>query len=152
MLMHVRQSILPPPLDDGMVQQLTDLANQIIDDMNAGQDPAPLIAAFNAAAGQQLDVAAFHAAWEGSGTQVLVETSLRLAPQRIPDITDAELLEIITYLMDGHGSVSEQSYWLEFLDRNLPHPAISNLIYRRFNELTPAQILAEAQAYKPIQL
>jgi hypothetical protein len=135
-----------------MVQRLTDLADQIVDYMNAGQDPAPLIATFNAATGQQLDLAAFHAAWEGSGTQVLVEASLRPAPQRVPDITDAELVDIITYLVKGHGSLGEQSYWLAFLDRNLPHPAISNLIYRQFDEPTPAQILAEAKAYKSIQL
>ena len=83
---------------------------------------------------------------------MLVETALRPSAQPVPDITDDELLEVITYLVDGHDSESEQSYWLEFLDRNLPHPAMSNLIYWRFDELTPVQILAEAKTYKPILL
>jgi hypothetical protein len=150
--MRVRLSILPPPLDAQAVQRLTDLADDIVEAMNTGRDTAHFITQFNVATGQQCDLAAFHGAWEGSGTRALVEAVLRPSPQRIPDITDEELLEIIAYLVNGHGSASEQGYWLEFLERNLPHPAISDLIYWRFAEPNPAQILAEAKAYKPIQL
>jgi len=50
--MRVRPSILPPLLDERLVQQLTDLANDIVDAIG---DPEPLIAAFNAATGQQVD-------------------------------------------------------------------------------------------------
>ena len=34
--MHIRPSILPPPLDEQVVQRLTDLADDIIHVMNAG--------------------------------------------------------------------------------------------------------------------
>jgi hypothetical protein len=149
-MMRVRTSILPPPLDEQTVQQLTDLADDIVTAMNEGRTCSDLIAAFNNATGQQFDRAAFHGAWEGSGTRTLVESALRPSPQRVEGLTDEELLEIIISLVNGEGSPSEEGYWLEFLDRNLPHPAIVDLIYWR--ELTPEQILAEAKAYKPIAL
>ncbi len=107
-------------------------------------------ASFNSATASNLDVAAFHGAWEGSGTRTLVETVLRPAPAKVIDITDHELLEIITYLMEGEGTESEQSYWLDFLDRNLPHPAISDLIY--YDDLTSEEVLRRAKSYQPILL
>jgi hypothetical protein len=147
-----RSFLLPPPLDAQTVQHLTYLADQIAETMNAGHNPTTLIASFNVATGQQFDAAAFHGAWEGGGTRMFVETILRPPPQKVPDITDAELLEIITYLVEGQGTASEQSYWIEFLERHLPHPEIASLIYWRFEEPSPVQILAEAKAYQPIRL
>ncbi len=148
--MRVRPTILPLPLNEQRVQHLTDLADAIVAAMNAGDDPLRLIAEFNTAAACNLDVAAFHGAWEGSGTRTLVETVLRPAPAKVADITDHELLEIITYLMEGKGTESEESYWLDFLDRNLPHPAISDLIY--YEDLTPAEVLQRTKSYQPILL
>jgi hypothetical protein len=57
---------------------------------------------------------------------------------------------LIKRLSSGKASEHEQSYWLQVLKRNLPHPEISDLIYWR--DLSPEEILAKALAYKPIQL
>jgi len=39
---------------------------------------------------------------------------------------------------------------LEILQRNVPHPEVSDFIY--YNDLTPEEIVAKALNYKPIQL
>jgi hypothetical protein len=148
--MRIRPSLLPPPLDPSRVAQLTALADQIIERMNQGHHPADLIAVFNKEVGGEYRVGDFHGVFESIGSQAFVEQVLRPTPTRVTDITDAELLEVISFLAEARGSVSEQGYWLTFLERNLPYPAIADLIYYR--DLTPEGILSQAKAYRPIIL
>ena len=39
---------------------------------------------------------------------------------------------------------------IEIFERNVPHPAVTDLIY--YDDLTPEQIVDKALTYKPIQL
>lgn len=41
---------------------------------------------------------------------------------------------------------------LEVVERNVPHPEVSNLIYWNEKDLSPEQIIDIALAYKPMQL
>ena len=65
---------------------------------------------------------------------------------------EKELLELITKLANGEGSDSEAQNWLQTINRNVPFPDVSELIFYHDPELSPQQILEKALAYKPIQL
>ena len=75
----------------------------------------------------------------------------------IPDITYDELLEIITRVYNAQGSVSHTNFWISLLEKNLPDPRISELIYwpdQYFNDdqhsnLSPKEMLDIALAVKP---
>lgn len=41
---------------------------------------------------------------------------------------------------------------IEVVERNVPHPEVSDLIYWNDEDFTPEQIVDIALAYKPIQL
>jgi hypothetical protein len=63
-----------------------------------------------------------------------------------------QLVELVGKLQRSEGTEDEQMGWLLLLDRNVPHPAISDLIYHSEGELTAEEIVEQALAYKPIQL
>ena len=62
-----------------------------------------------------------------------------------------ELVTFVGKLPRCEGTEDEQTVWLLLLDRNVPHPAISDLIYHSGGNLT-ARDHRQAFAYKPIQL
>jgi hypothetical protein len=75
-----------------------------------------------------------------------------LSPSDLDPEDDARLLAIIALMMNAEGSEEETMGWLEILERHLPYPGVSDLIFWRDDLETPEAILAEARSYKPIQL
>jgi len=57
--------------------------------------------------------------------------------------------QLLSAVLFGHGYVAA---WGRIIWPRLPHPAISDLIYHSTDELTAAEIVEQAFAYKPIQL
>lgn len=69
----------------------------------------------------------------------------------------SELLRLVTYLMSGEGTESEQVAALRELESRVPHPRVSDLIFwpqhEGFDrELTPDEVVDVALAYRPIEL
>ncbi|MEN1989576.1 bacteriocin immunity protein [Paenibacillus hubeiensis] len=62
------------------------------------------------------------------------------------------LVELVRKLMHAEGTEAELDNMLSELERQVPHPAISNLIFWDDRELTPEQIVEEALAARPIIL
>ncbi len=60
------------------------------------------------------------------------------------------LLDIIRKLQNAEGSEEEEVSWLETLERNVPHPEISDLIF--YDDLSPEEILDRALKHTPISL
>jgi hypothetical protein len=150
---EIRTDLLPPDLDEAVVVHLTQLVSQIVAYLEQGNDAAALVTTFNEATGRNYsvkDFALFSAA--EMNMRVFVEDALTPSPMRRKDVVDADLLAIIALLSNGEGSRREQVYWLEFLERHLPYPGISDLIFWRGDLQTPEAILAEAKSYTPIQL
>jgi translation elongation factor EF-4 len=62
-----------------------------------------------------------------------------------------ELIELVNEIIDVKGKTEEQiDELVEILIKNVPHPAVTDLIY--FENLTPEEIVDKALSYKPIQL
>ncbi|MBJ8030331.1 bacteriocin immunity protein [Bacillus cereus group sp. N21] len=67
-------------------------------------------------------------------------------------ITRAELISLVSKLVECEGTEKEIDEMIEVVERNVPHPEVSDLLYWNDEELTPEQIVDIALAYKPIQL
>ncbi|MGG3519757.1 hypothetical protein COM13_21745 [Bacillus pseudomycoides] len=67
-------------------------------------------------------------------------------------ITREELISLVSKLVECEGTEKEIDEMIEVVERNVPHPEVSDLLYWNDEELTPEQIVDIALAYKPIQL
>jgi hypothetical protein len=62
-----------------------------------------------------------------------------------------ELIDIVNKIISIDGKTeAEINELVLILSKNVPHPAVSDLIY--FDTLTPEEIIDKALSYKPIQL
>lgn len=67
-------------------------------------------------------------------------------------LTKAQIVDLVTRLYNGEGSEEEAGEWINLLQRNVPHPDISNLIFWPEEDLTIEEIVEKALNYKPIVL
>ncbi|NDV95701.1 hypothetical protein D0T84_12360 [Dysgonomonas sp. 521] len=66
-------------------------------------------------------------------------------------MTRKELIQLVEQILDVEKYSEKQlDDMLELLHRNVPHPAVANLIY--YDNLSPEEIVDKALDYKPIQL
>ena len=84
--------------------------------------------------------------------QVRAHRKLEDTVRARPRPSKAELVELVGKLQRCEGTDDEQTVWLLLLERNVPHPAISDLIYHSGSDLTAEEIVEQALAHKPIQL
>ncbi len=67
-------------------------------------------------------------------------------------LTREELIKLVERMCNGEGSDDEIGEWIEILERNVPDPNVSDLVYWNNEGLTPEQIIDRAMSYKPIIL
>jgi hypothetical protein len=69
-------------------------------------------------------------------------------------MTRAELVDAVRRIASAEETDEETSRLLTLVSRNVPHPAVSDLIFYPPNgvELTPEQVVEIALAYQPIEL
>ncbi|WP_291581483.1 bacteriocin immunity protein [Clostridium sp. UBA6640] len=67
-------------------------------------------------------------------------------------LTREELISLVSKIVECEGTEEEIDEMIEVVERNVPHPEVSDLIYWNEKDLTPEQIVDIALAYKPIQL
>ena len=66
-------------------------------------------------------------------------------------MTKSELSELVKNIKDVRGKTEEElARLIEKLEKNVPHPEVSDLIY--WNDLAPEKIVEIALSYKPFQL
>jgi hypothetical protein len=73
------------------------------------------------------------------------------------ELSKAQLVELVERIMGGRGNEREIENWLDLLQKNVPHPGVSDLIFwpHKFglgDSPTAGEIVEKALAYKPIQL
>ncbi|MFD6510566.1 MULTISPECIES: bacteriocin immunity protein [unclassified Bacillus (in: firmicutes)] len=68
------------------------------------------------------------------------------------EITREELINLVGKIVECEGTEEEIDEMLEAVERNVPHPEVSDLIYWNDKDLSSEQIVDIALAYKPIQL
>ena len=128
------------------------LCNQI---ENASEDEAgPLIARWNARAGMEYTYPEFLSYYGAVSIETFVGEMLLGQPTYVPDLTYPELREVLCARLALELSDAVDSYFLGWLEVNLPGSNVSNLIYwpniwfgdESINELSHDQILAYAMA------
>ena len=69
-------------------------------------------------------------------------------------MTKDELVQAVRRIIDADGTESELDGLLGLVDRNVPHPSVSDLIFYPPNgiELSAEEIVNAALAYQPIGL
>jgi len=67
-------------------------------------------------------------------------------------MTDVELLDLIARLQRGEGGDDVATEWIAELERGIPCPRITDLIFFGEPSDTPEDILRKAREYRPIQL
>ena len=69
-------------------------------------------------------------------------------------MTKSELVELVRKIMNAEGTELELNQMIEKLEKNVPHPDVSDLIFYPDdeNEVTPEKIVEKALSYSPIQL
>jgi hypothetical protein len=152
--MELRYELMPPALDEAKVRHLAGLAARI-DGARPGQWEDELDE-FNREAGTALNFVDFQGIYGGQDHDTWVRKVLAEPDcKRLPDITRAELLELIRRAAECHGEEHEVDFWLKMLAINIPDPRIADLIFwpgeylgdgDNLRQLTPEQILDIAQA------
>ncbi|MFI1968094.1 hypothetical protein BLA24_21155 [Streptomyces cinnamoneus] len=68
-------------------------------------------------------------------------------------MTREELIQLVERIMAGEGETeAEHDELVHTLERNVIHPAVTDLIYHTRPELTAEEVVDRALAYKPIAL
>ena len=67
-------------------------------------------------------------------------------------LSKAQLVELVQRIVNHEGTEEEVDGWVLTVERNVPAPGITDLIYHSREKLSPEEIVDRALAYKPIQL
>lgn len=63
-----------------------------------------------------------------------------------------EMVGLVEHLQRGEGDDDEASAWLEALERSIPSPHVSDLIFYSAEDLTAAEIVDRAHEHRPFAL
>ncbi|WP_044973122.1 bacteriocin immunity protein [Ruminococcus sp. HUN007] len=63
-----------------------------------------------------------------------------------------ELIKLVSDIIECNGTEKEIDEMMEVVEKNVPDPNVSDLIFWNDDNLTPEQIIDKAFEYKPIQL
>jgi len=72
-----------------------------------------------------------------------------------PSLTRHDLVVLVQRIMNSEGTEEEIAEWMHLVQSNVPHPAVSNLIFypsKGGPPLSAKQIVDRALAYRPIAL
>ncbi|MNJ62324.1 bacteriocin immunity protein [Paenibacillus fonticola] len=60
-----------------------------------------------------------------------------------------ELIKVVEKILNAEDSEEELDNLIDILEKNVPHPNVSDLIFWNDEELSAAEIVEEALKYKP---
>lgn len=63
-----------------------------------------------------------------------------------------QLIALVTRIIDADGTEEEINDMITLLERNVPHPEVSDLIFYSEEDMTAEQMVDSALAYKPMRL
>jgi hypothetical protein len=155
--MELRPELLPPPVTPERINALSLEIERICGLLDrrlpdAGE-AASAISDFNAMTGHAYVAYDFAAYYASRNLEEFALEAARPAWPRVPDITRAELVEVTQRILDEPAD-PDCPYYLLILRANVPHPAITNLIFRPAagTEPTAEEIIDKALSYRPITL
>ncbi len=127
--MQLRPQLEPTSLDAAKIERLTWLA----DNLDGEQRPAQIeawLGEFNALAATALTWPDFQEIYGYQNHDEWVKSLLlRQRVRALPDISRAELCEIVRRIMANPGGESETDFYLALLQANVPYRGVSDLIF-----------------------
>jgi hypothetical protein len=124
--MSVRPEFMLPSVSEETRDRLKLIARAMLQAAHdAAGHPEALIGQFNQQTNRTYNLHDFIVADDTIGFDAFVTHAVLPQPVKVANITDAECLKIIAFLQRGEGTTQEQTYWLEFLNRNLPIQRLS---------------------------
>jgi hypothetical protein len=75
-----------------------------------------------------------------------------LTSQLGKNLSRGQMIELVKKIQQADGTLEEIDAWLLLIERNVPHPTLSDLIYGSAEDLSAEEIVDRALAYKPILL
>ncbi|MFD3842934.1 hypothetical protein ACFWWC_42965 [Streptomyces sp. NPDC058642] len=152
-VVDLRAELLPPPVSRQRLHALCADVERIAGLLEAGAEAAgEAIAAFNATTGHDYQVLDFAEYAGCRSAEEFAREAARPARPRVADVTRDELVEIVRRALMA---TPDSSYYLRFLEANMAHPGMSDLVFHPSDNLHDAsaeQIVDEALQYRPIAL
>jgi hypothetical protein len=68
------------------------------------------------------------------------------------NLSRSQLVDLVAKVQRVEGAEEEIHAWMELLERNVPDPYVSDLIFNSKEELTAEEVIERAFAYQPILL
>lgn len=125
--MDLRPELMPPKLDEAKVTRLAALAGKIDGALPGLRED--LLEEFNSEAGTSLRFTDFQGIYGAEEHDIWVRRLLmEQAVKPVPDVTRAELAEVVRRAMQPDHHPENEAYMAVF-DANVPLPAASNLIF-----------------------
>jgi hypothetical protein len=75
-----------------------------------------------------------------------------LTSQSGNNLSREQMIELVEKIQQADGTQEEIDVWQLLVERNVPYPALSDLIYGSAEDLSAEEIVDRALAYKPILL
>lgn len=151
--MDLRPELLPPSVSSARLEELSRDIERIRDLVEgggpAGADDA--VASFNQRTGHAYTAVDF-AEYDGSRSlDEFAREAARPTWPTVPGVTRDELVEIVRRVMAAD---PETDYYLRFLEANVPHPRVSELIFHPPGEAenTAEAVVDAALGYRAIAL
>ncbi|WP_257459645.1 hypothetical protein [Archangium lipolyticum] len=161
--MELRAALVPNEPDPERRAELKRRILEIEKVLERGEDASALIEAFNHDTGRSHDARFFLEYWRSRDLEDVVDEACQPRPGRVPDITRAELVEIVRRAMPTQPRFEPryESFYRELFEANVPRPHAASLIHnppdpRRHGIVdwapSPEEVVELALAYRPIQL
>ncbi|WP_197517285.1 bacteriocin immunity protein [Microbacterium karelineae] len=146
--MELRSALTPRSIPPNLLATLGAQANAIASLIEFARPYAEQLAAFNAAVGTEIDPTDLRGIHAAEDPQDFVRRVMN-RPERVPDITREELIEIVDRISAADDS---GDFYLELFEMNVPHPEASDLIFwppEELQDASSAQIVDAALSYTP---
>src|SRR6266545_4345585 len=145
----LRPELVPSDLDPERVEYLAQLAARIFQYLYLNLDAQLLIDHFNELTGCAPNLLEQSVQLHSTNPREFVERLLAPRPGRIPDLTHAELRELIRRISQRECRSYEICFWFDILHANLP-PHVYNRLDNAMNSparsMTPEEMLIDAMS------
>lgn len=155
--MPIPARLRTPPISAKELQAFCKLCDEIEDGVNAGRDVSALLKQWNRRAGRRHELWEFTSYNAACSKADFVKGALLPKPEFVDDLRYDELRSVLQAVATAEMDAAELTFYLHWLEANLPGSGISDLIYWPDHwfkdpgnaellhaELTPDQILAYA--------
>lgn len=159
--MPIPERLQIPPVPPEQIEAMSPLCDAI-EDAYSAEDAVELLAEWNNRASRIFEWHEFRSYWKAIDKEDFIREALQPAPQYVADVTWPELLAVAESVRSAElPDEAAQSYYLHWLEANLPGANVSDLIYwpnvwfgddslflDRFHQFKPEAELTAAQVLR----